>query len=268
MKSIKLLFSIFFLVILQLLEFIKNIFFINNSDKILVLYYHSVGEEDVQRFRWQIEKLLKLGKVVHADFNTSIKSKRVFAITFDDGFISILKNVLPIIKSFSIPITIFFPTGYIGKAPGWEIRGEKYDPKEIVLNKDQILELDKNLVRVGSHSVTHPNFLLISPERQLSELVESRQALNLLIKENIDSFSFPYGAYDMKLINLAHESGYKFIFNTLPSFSRISKNKDFHLRGRVPVNCSDSKIEFLVKILGGYNWLSGYIRLKKIIKLN
>lgn len=268
MKSIKLIISIFFLFITQFVNIINYIFFRKRKNKFLVLYYHSITEEQIQIFKWQLDKLLSLGEIVHADFNSSLRSNRLFAITFDDGFLSISKNALPILKSLSIPVTIFFPTGYLGKTPGWEVRGENYDSQESVLTEQQILELDKNLVKLGSHSVSHPNFLLLSKEQQLRELTESKEKLSYLIKGNICSFSFPYGAYDKKAINLARESGYKFVFTTLPAFSKVLEDQNFHLRGRVPVNCSDSKIEFMVKILGGYNWLSGYIKLKKIFKFN
>ncbi len=266
-KYIKLIISIFFLSFLWLKKTLTFGFFNLKVERILILYYHSVSKEQINMFRWQLETLMHFGKIVPSNYNSSSTSKKLlFAITFDDGFNSILENAIPLLELNSIPYSIFIPTGYLGKSPNWENQGERFDSKEIIIDKEQILKLNKNLTLIGSHSVSHPNFLSISQSEQNYELVQSREFLNSLMSENIELFSFPYGAYDAHLISLAFDAGYKFVFTSLPCFSKINEHSKNHLRGRVPVNCSDSKIEFLVKIFGGYNWLPYYINFKKKIK--
>jgi hypothetical protein len=82
----------------------------------------------------------------------------------------------------------------------------------------------------------------------------------------VTQFSFPYGAFNDSLLNIASGAGYKFIFSTQPGFQALLSNKLKPIIGRVPVTTEDYKIEFLLKIFGGYNWVPKYTSLKNKLK--
>jgi peptidoglycan/xylan/chitin deacetylase (PgdA/CDA1 family) len=58
---------------------------------------------------------------------------------------------------------------------------------------------------IGSHTCTHPNLTLL-PEAELErELVESRDFLKGLLNKEINTFAYPYTAYNEKVKNVVHK---------------------------------------------------------------
>lgn len=265
-RKLKLVISLFYLCVILITDFFLNIFFILKP-KLIILYYHSIPKNKIQTFRWQMNSLTKFGCCVNADFtSTSNIHKRCFAVTFDDGFNSVINNALPELEKLQIPCTIFIPANYLGKNPAWDIKGESFDSKEEIINPEKLASLNQSLVKIGSHSLNHPDFTLMNSEIQKMEFIKSKNILEDLVKYRIDLFSFPYGAYNTEAINNAFASGYKFIFTSDPSFCNFSDFLSPTVRGRIPADTSDSNLEFVVKILGGYTWISKYINLKKRFK--
>jgi peptidoglycan/xylan/chitin deacetylase (PgdA/CDA1 family) len=237
------------------------------KSRFIILYYHSVPIEKIERFKWQLYCLQKFGQCVSSDFILSVvDNRRYYAITFDDGFTSVLDNALPEMEKKIVPCTIFIPTNYIGKNPNWHIKGEIFDSNEKIMNEHQIKSLNNSLVKIGSHSLNHPDLTKIASNEQEKELIASKKYLEDLLNTEIYLFSFPYGSYNPKLIEIATSAGYRFIFSTEPSFSSQFSEQNSSFRGRVPVDTLDFKFEFLLKILGGYNWVSSYISFKKKMK--
>src|SRR5437879_3551809 len=98
-----------------------------NPSNFVVLMYHSVKRAERERFARQMDRLAKLAKPVQADF-TEGKTKwdrNYVAVTFDDGYQSVLENAVPILLEKRIPATIFVPTKYLGGRPAW-ITDEKH----------------------------------------------------------------------------------------------------------------------------------------------
>jgi peptidoglycan/xylan/chitin deacetylase (PgdA/CDA1 family) len=121
----------------------------------LIVYYHDIYNKLVndlyiydptlivpsQLFIYQIRYLRRHYEIVTLDEAVNSKSKRVAAITFDDGYRGVYSTAFPILKDMGIPATIFLATDFIGssKLPWWHdlrFRLEKYDSENVdVKNK-------------------------------------------------------------------------------------------------------------------------------------
>lgn len=263
-RYLKFLVSVVYLILLLSRDLFCKILFHKPKGKLLVLYYHSIADEYKERFSQQLDTLGKYGKFVHVDFNEEIpRCERYFAISFDDGYKSVLKNGVPELKKRKIPYSIFFPTAHIGKEPTWQVFDEGLNPNECIMDENEIRQFDNDFVKIGSHSVNHCKLTTLTNKEQLNELRESKECLERLTKNEAVLFSIPYGAYDDGLISLAKEAGYKMIFSSDPKYSQINNGKSDFVRGRVSIDPSDSRVAFIIKILGGYNWLSKYLQIKK-----
>jgi peptidoglycan/xylan/chitin deacetylase (PgdA/CDA1 family) len=125
----------------------------------LVIYYHGLNAADIESFRRQMECLVhnftvvKPSEIMAADV---VASENVVAITFDDAFVSVMENAVRILKEFRLPASIFVPTGNLGQKPRWEMPVNCSTRDEIVMNKEQIAELDKDGFEIFSHTVYHP----------------------------------------------------------------------------------------------------------------
>ena len=214
----------------------------------VVLYYHSVSSDQQKQFARQMDALVRLAKAIPADRMTALSAgERYVAVTFDDAFESVLQNAVPELVKKKIPATIFVIAGVIGHPPGWEGYPER------TMTLDELKKLPTDLVVVGSHTMTHPELPLVSEEKAKTELVDSRTKLEELLGRKIKLFSFPYGAFEEKMIDWCKEAGYERVFTTLPYLA--FNIADEFVTGRVSVEPTDWALEFYLKLCGSYRWL-------------
>lgn len=265
-RFLKLIISICYLGWQSLKSFVKKTFSGKIDTRFLILYYHSVPENLKDEFIWQLNKLEKYGMLIEIDSKITDKEPgRYYAISFDDGLKSVLDNAYPELEKRNIPHTIFFPTSYIGKVPDWKVYDGEMEQNDRVITDEEIKRLNLSIIKVGSHTVNHPKLTKISAENQLIELNESKKYLEDLIHSSIEFISVPYGDYDRGVIQRSREAGYKMLFSTEPKY--VSNNGIHHdIRGRIAVGPTNTRSEFIVKVLGGYNWITSFIKLKKNLK--
>ena len=232
------------------------------SNSLVIIYYHSIQSDQRQRFARQLDDLKKYAMPVPVDYNTRLSNgSNCVAVTFDDGLSSVVENAIPELIQRKIPATIFIPTGYLGNAVDW------FDPPfdrlwhETVMTVEQLNSLPADLISIGSHSISHKDLTLISKDQAWKELRDSKMKLERILNKEITFFSFPYGHYDPRLLELTRLAGYRFVFTTLRAL--MSLNNHRYLSERVPVDPSDSRLEFRLKVLGCYGWLPRALTLKK-----
>ncbi len=130
------------------------------------------------------------------DAFSEIIEKDCICLTFDDGFKSDLQIVLPKLQENNDAATFFIVKNYLN-TDGY-------------MNEKDVIELSNHGMQIGSHSVSHPNFLKIDRLKIMDELVSSRKYLEDLTSNKITTFSFPFGFTNKQLINLVFEAGYKY----------------------------------------------------------
>ncbi|MDD2736039.1 MAG: polysaccharide deacetylase family protein [Desulfuromonadaceae bacterium] len=129
-------------------------------------------------------------------------------IVEDDAHKSVYSNMLPIIKKYRYPVTIFTYPSAISNA--------KY-----AMTWDQLRELTKTgLFDIQSHTYWHPNFK--QERKKLSQsaldllvktqLQKSKSRLETELGSKVDMLAWPFGLYDDYLIGKATEAGYNATF--------------------------------------------------------
>jgi peptidoglycan/xylan/chitin deacetylase (PgdA/CDA1 family) len=258
--------KIFISIVYLSIRNIKNILINTSSNNsCVVLYYHSVLDDQKDNFILQLDYLSKKYSFVSLrSLNTLPQNKNLISITFDDGLSSILKNALPELKNRGIPTTIFIPAANIDNYPKWEQKGQEIYYSDKIMSKEEIKALSDLGVEIASHTLKHTDLRNVSTEVAKEELQLSKSILEEITNKEIVSFSFPYGSYNDDLISLAIDCGYNFVYTTQPEIiSFPAKKKVF---GRVSVEPDDSLLEFQLKAAGAYSWLPEAIRLKRKIK--
>lgn len=129
-------------------------------------------------------------------------------IVEDDAHKSVYSDMLPIIKKYRYPVTIFTYPSAISNA--------KY-----AMTWDQLRELKKTgLFDIQSHTYWHPNFKkerkkLSQPALDLlvkTQLNKSKARLETELGSKVDMLAWPFGIYDDYLISKAAETGYSATF--------------------------------------------------------
>lgn len=188
----------------------------------LVLCYHAISESwpsllavRPDSLRRQIDGLLRRGYTgtTFTDALGTSASSRVFAITFDDAFESVVSLAYPILSELGVPATVFMPTRAdrnglrdwegirLWSATPWrdELRGASWP---------QLKELVVAGWEIGSHSRTHPVLTEISDEELRDELHGSREDCETMLGAPCTSIAYPYGMEDERVIKATRQAGY------------------------------------------------------------
>ena len=232
---------------------INNTYSISEKNiEIPIFVYHNIVKDKseiefdymqttAETFEKQIVGLKKVGYdfITYEDlekyYNNEKKLKKLSClVTFDDGYSGVYENVFPIIKKYSIPITIYVITDNMGK-PG-------------VITWEQAKEMQNSgLVTIASHSTNHPEFTSLSTEDAVNNVESSYK----LIEENLGEqdpkiFTYPYGLYTDEQIDSLREKGY--IQNLTDNKVNNSKHLDLsRLHRCYPL--SDSTAKMIVKLI-------------------
>ena len=232
-----------------------------------VLYYHSIQQEDIKQFHKQMQFLARHFTVVSFTELMNItpqQGKTYVAVTFDDGFMSVVKNAWPILKPLNIKATMFVPASYLGQNPGWEIAEQhKKDRREVVIDQLRMRQLDAEGFEMLSHTLTHPILTQIEPEEQYRQLLDSRIELERLLDHQVKSVSYPLGFHDQQVIRAAREAGYTYGVTVEPLTVDCSPEP---LRiGRFIVKPGMSRIIVYLKASGAYQAATHLRMIKKIL---
>jgi peptidoglycan/xylan/chitin deacetylase (PgdA/CDA1 family) len=231
----------------------------------VVLYYHGVDEGQRPAFARQMDALLRWATPVRADVAPPLRRNlRHAAVTFDDGLVSVWENALPELADRGIPATIFVPTAWLGKPPGWGNYRAATNLNERVISREELLAHKAiNNVLIGSHSATHTRLSRLTDSRLLEELAESKRVLEEILHYEITLFSFPHGDLDNRTIDHARKIGYKRVFSIVPAYALTCDNE--YVTPRVDVSPDDWPVEFWLKLMGAYRWLPLAFTVKRVI---
>lgn len=234
------------------------------APRLTILYYHAVASRHAASFERQMAYLKDHANVVPADHAGPLAADRPnVAITFDDAFQTVDDHALPVLLRLGLPATIFVPTGWLGRAPGWQMETDD-DRVETVMSAARIAALPSDLITIGSHTVDHPRLSQLPAGQQQAQLTESRKALQALTGRDIDTLAFPYGDYDAAVVEQAEAAGYRYIYTVFPQ--SIAAGDRSPLRGRTAADPADPFNLFILKARGAFEWMPIASRLKRLIK--
>jgi peptidoglycan/xylan/chitin deacetylase (PgdA/CDA1 family) len=115
-------------------------------------------------------------------------SEKVVAITFDDGYQSLLTRALPVLEPLGYTATAYLIADYLlDPPPAGLVRnpGEYLDIKGVEVLQSAGWEL-------GAHTRTHPDLTTLDDVRLENEIRGSREALSSMFHDSIATFCYPY----------------------------------------------------------------------------
>lgn len=230
----------------------------------VVIYFHGINESETIGFGRQMAYLAERCLVVKPSKIKTAKANgrgNVVAITFDDALVSILENVMPILKKYALPAAICVPTGNLGRRPNWEVEQDYIGADEITISEEQIAKLDKKGYEILSHTVSHPRLTGLNEIKLKTELAESKRTLERIVGHSILGISYPYGAYDDNVCQATRDAGYKIGFSIEPCL--VEPSSDNFQIGRFKILPEDGILKFRLKITGAYQAVKYLRTLKK-----
>ncbi len=242
--------------IIELMFVLPYAFFLllnKRSCRSVVLYYHGVKKQDRRQFGRQMAYLSKkcdMAKVSEMKGPQRNHRKGQVAITFDDAFVSVMENALPVLKEYCLPAAVFVPTGNVGKKASWDLGDGNGFDHEMVMSESQLARLDDDDIEIFSHGISHDRLTVIDNDELNLELAQSKKYLERITGHNIAAISYPYGIYDDRVCQAARNLGYTLGF-TIEPYAMESSLDDMQI-GRFSVRAADSLLIFKLKVLGAY----------------
>ena len=190
----------------------------SSEPRAVVFMYHRFGEDQfpstnirIEQFKEQLQFLrendftvLPLEEIVDAlQTHTPLPDKSV-AITADDAYLSVYEVAYPLLQQFDYPFTVFIAPKTVD------------DGVSAYMSWQQIREMHENGVTFANHSLNH-DYLVRREKGESGEAWAERvaddiaQAQQRLIAELGDApalFSYPYGEYNLPLMEIVAAQGY------------------------------------------------------------
>ncbi len=228
-----------------------------------VLCYHSAGNTG-NRFSMDTDAILQQINYVKnaytpislADMVEFLAGRKtyatpVFAITFDDGYASLLglKNLPSLLGAA--------PTLFALSDPTMVSRAELASEEEL-LTSQQLLELRNTGWDIGCHSATHPDFYSLSSDEMANEIIDAKKTLEDVLGAPVSFFAYPKGAYTPEAAAIVQKAG--FIAGFTMDDDVLRKDSNIYILPRIGIDNTHRMREF--KVL----WSPLNIWLRKRIK--
>ena len=126
-------------------------------------------------------------------------------LTFDDGFENFYQHAYPVLRRYGFMATSFLVTDYCGKDNSWPTQPAHVGRRPL-LRWAQVREMSEAGMAFGAHSRTHPDLTRVSSGEAEEEIVASKRAIEQFLDRPVESFAYPYGAYNeaVKRLTAAH----------------------------------------------------------------
>ena len=196
----------------------------DNTTSVPVLVYHNFDpikkgimtlsthrfEEQMQWLQDNHYHVIPMQELVnYLQGKTNALPSKSVVITDDDGRKSVYTYMLPIVKKFNIPVTLFIYTSVISKEP-------------YALTWEQLKALQQTgLFTIESHTIWHPNFK--QEKKHYSEksyeamvtkqLAGSKKILDEKLGIHVTLLAWPFGIFDHYVMQQASKVGYTYAFS-------------------------------------------------------
>jgi len=226
------------IILLLIITFNQSIFLITSNGvyaeeiPIPILTYHNFTTEEGSSYKINIVEFKKQMDYLAAHNYSVISLSELLArlrsgqlppkpivITIDDGYKSTFTLAYPVLKKYNFPATLFIYTNFIEKNNG-------------SLTWEEIREMTKNNIEIGSHTLSHCNLLKYKKNENYEtysarirrEIFLSKEILESKIQSKVKFFAYPYGVYSPAIKNLIIQADYEGIANANSMTNTVNAN--------------------------------------------
>jgi peptidoglycan/xylan/chitin deacetylase (PgdA/CDA1 family) len=175
---------------------------------------------------------------------------RVVAVTFDDGYRSVLELAKPILDRYGYPGTIFVPSDWPAAAgpmqwTGIDIwLGTEHEDELSSLGWQELRDLAEAGWEIGSHTCSHPQLPSLDEAALERELRESKTHIEDELGRPCPTLAYPYGSVDARVAEAVGAAGYSWAA-TIP---RVLERPTALQWPRAPIYHRDDIRRFAAKV--------------------
>ncbi len=232
-----------------------------------ILTYHSISDQpgsDVEtvtpvNFERQMACLAARGfeAVTVSDLVRTMAgppaSRRVVALSFDDGYRDNVVSALPILRRHGFRASFYISSAYIGGLSLWN--PVDYIGHRPMLDATEIRALSDAGHEIGSHAHSHVDLTSVDPARVEEELERSQRVLADITGKPVVAFAPPHGRSNGMVAERARRLGYSHLVRGGRFTANLKGTSPYDLQ-RITIARGDSLREFAKKVSGAYQWLT------------
>lgn len=171
---------------------------------------------------------------------------RSVVLTFDDGFQDFATVVAPHLMRRNVPATVFVITDRAyGNLPP---NGESF------LTWEEIRELAKSGLDIGSHTCAHRHLPDLSLPEVMRELSESQAAVRIHTQQTQVALSYPFGQTSEQISKMASSAGYSCAIAA--DCGPNPKNVNLYVLSRTVIASDDDVPTFAARVSGLTWWIT------------
>ena len=206
------------------------------TDSAVILMYHRFDESrypttntTIEQFKAHLAELragnydVKPIPEILATIRSGKKfAKKTIGISIDDAFLSVYKVGWPMLREANFPVTLFVATKALDR------KGRNY------MSWDQLREMVRAGVTIGSQTASHLHMPLTSAEQNLVDLKASISRFKSELGIVPNMIAYPYGEYSLAVNEVVRAAGFKTGFGQ--HSGAIYKNSNFFYLPRFTFN--------------------------------
>lgn len=160
----------------------------------MILTYHKISLTKTDKITVNLKCFirqmyaLRKNKVVYLN-DYDMNDNNQIVLRFDDGYKSVLKYALPILKFFGYPFEVFIVENFF-------ISAEKGNKN--FLNRKDLKKIIKAGGRLQYHTKSHPDLSIIDDEEILKSELICPEYIKQLDKSGFKFFAYPFWKYNSK----------------------------------------------------------------------
>jgi peptidoglycan/xylan/chitin deacetylase (PgdA/CDA1 family) len=175
--------------------------------------YHAVNFNQVRRYFAGAEAL----------------PPRPVVITLDDGYRDLYTDAFPILQAHGFTAVAYIVSSFVNK---WSY-----------VTNEQVLEMDRAGIEIGSHTIDHPNLAGMSYGSVSYQVTQSKRWLEQLVGHPVLDFAYPSGKFNAQTIIAVRQAGYDTAVTTQTSTTHSLLDR--YAWGRVRVGGGESMQDFV-----------------------
>ncbi len=227
-----------------------------------IFCYHSVADSPLSISPEIFEEQIR--SIKHAGLATLTLSQlftlkhvdqmRAVVLTFDDCFLDVYENALPILRDNDCVATFFPVPGYDG-VTRWgspiehrwsDVRTGTFTIPFSYMGEHERHELLGLGMEVGAHTLNHENLDSLSPTERNEQIIFSKEHLESELNTRVVSFCYPRGRYSPEIAKAVQDAGFQLACTTKSGYFSPKCN-----RFEIPRFAVGSDPELFRNILSG-----------------
>lgn len=172
--------------------------------------------------------------------------RRPVLVTFDDCFVDLLENGLPVLRKERVPAVAFAVAGLTGETNRWDTAIGA--PALRLLDADGLLSLERAGVEIGVHGRTHRPMRSVSRDDLGNETAQAAKDLRELGLTRIRVFAYPHGDQNARVRRAVSAAGFCAAFTVDPGVIQPRSDR-FALRRFEIMRRDGTGIRFVSKVV-------------------